>query len=329
MSPIYRKPFFLLLVLVGSLFGCNVGAPTHEVIVEVSVAAEMDSAQAVLMRRLGNLGAMNIQPRVDGNRLTMAFSGIVDTSLLAATLTQQGDFFIGPCYTLAEIVNQWNSIYEPIAERVSKGMLPQSSARPPQNPLEACVFPISEPEQAGYDVMMRGCQLCITQPNDTAIITAYLRDSIVRSLLPHDLRLLWMPFFGSHSVEGRTVLSSLMSLRMDSESESVISQKHIKSAAYSVFQETNSRSILMELTEEGVTRWSRFTTDNVGRQIAAVLDNHVLMCPTVNEGLLGPSMEIFGSLYTEKELRQMSALLYGGPLPCAIRMVSYQSLVSE
>ncbi|MBP2335179.1 preprotein translocase subunit SecD [Saccharothrix coeruleofusca] len=64
----------------------------------------------------------------------------------------------------------------------------------------------------------------------------------------------------------------------------------------------------------GGEKWGKFTSANVGQQVAVVLDSQVVSAPNINEAILGGSTQISGQ-FTQREADQLANVLKYGSLP--------------
>ena len=84
-----------------------------------------------------------------------------------------------------------------------------------------------------------------------------------------------------------------------------------------------SPSVSMTMNAEGANKWARLTKDNIGKQIAIVLDGTVYSYPTVNGEITGGSSEITGNFDME-EATDLTNVLKSGKLPAPATIVQEQ-----
>ncbi|MEU5697108.1 protein translocase subunit SecD [Actinosynnema sp. NPDC020468] len=70
----------------------------------------------------------------------------------------------------------------------------------------------------------------------------------------------------------------------------------------------------LSFKSEGGSKWGKFTSANVGQQVAVVLDSEVVSAPNINEAILGGSTQISGQ-FTQKEADSLANVLKYGSLP--------------
>jgi len=94
----------------------------------------------------------------------------------------------------------------------------------------------------------------------------------------------------------------------------------VKSA--SVGQDPTTAQIEVSITMDavGTKKWADFTTANVGKQVAIVLDGVVKSAPVVNEPITGGQTAISGS-FTAEDAKNLKTVLETGALPVTLEPV--------
>ena len=77
--------------------------------------------------------------------------------------------------------------------------------------------------------------------------------------------------------------------------------------------ENNRPAVSFTLNSEGARKFGAVTTQNIGRQLAIVLDGRVQSAPTI-EGRITTDGVIYGS-FTQQEVQNLSLILRSGALP--------------
>jgi preprotein translocase subunit SecD len=80
--------------------------------------------------------------------------------------------------------------------------------------------------------------------------------------------------------------------------------------------EYNMPAVSFSLNSEGASKFSRATTDNVGRMLAIVLDNQVMSAPRI-EGPIDREGRITGT-FSQQEANDLALVLRSGALPAAL-----------
>ena len=81
--------------------------------------------------------------------------------------------------------------------------------------------------------------------------------------------------------------------------------------------------VSMTMNAEGANIWARMTKDNIGRQIAIVLDGMVYSYPVVNTEITGGSSQITGNFDLE-EAEDLANVLKSGKLPAPATIIQEQ-----
>jgi SecD/SecF fusion protein len=84
-------------------------------------------------------------------------------------------------------------------------------------------------------------------------------------------------------------------------------------------------ALVISLNAEGARTFSRLTRDNVGRQLAIVIDGVVYSDPFVNAEIAGGRFMIDAHL-TEGEANMLASVLKSGPLPVSCRVVNISQM---
>ncbi len=82
-------------------------------------------------------------------------------------------------------------------------------------------------------------------------------------------------------------------------------------------QRTQEPIISFRFNQTGARKFGRFTSQNVNRPFAIVLDNHVLSAPNILEPILGGSGQISGG-FTAETANQLAIQLKSGALPAKL-----------
>jgi len=83
--------------------------------------------------------------------------------------------------------------------------------------------------------------------------------------------------------------------------------------------ELNLPAVSFTLNSEGVTKFSRVTGENVGRQLAIVLDGQVASAPRIESRIAQPEARITGS-FTNQEVQDLVLTLNSGALPASLEL---------
>jgi preprotein translocase subunit SecD len=90
-------------------------------------------------------------------------------------------------------------------------------------------------------------------------------------------------------------------------------------------QRTHEPIITFRFNQSGARTFGNFTTQNVGRPFAIVLDDKVLSAPVIREPILGGSGQISGS-FTVDSANKLAVQLRSGALPAKLTIVEERTV---
>jgi preprotein translocase subunit SecD len=96
----------------------------------------------------------------------------------------------------------------------------------------------------------------------------------------------------------------------------MVTGRDLRSARPSV-DENNLPMVAFSLNSEGVAKFSRATTENVGRSLAIVLDGQVVSAPRIETAITTSDARITGR-FTQQEVTDLSLVLRSGALPASM-----------
>lgn len=142
-------------------------------------------------------------------------------------------------------------------------------------------------------------------------------DSIINSeeamdMLPSGIRLLW-----SHSPENYGYNFYLLYALREADASNI--RQYITDAAAEC-DEIMGWYVSMKFNNEGAEIFERLTRDNIGRELAIVLDGKVLSAPRVMDRITGGNVQITGN-YDEATCKMLAAILMGGTLPWDCKVI--------
>ncbi|MFI4983932.1 MAG: protein translocase subunit SecD [Rickettsiales bacterium] len=108
------------------------------------------------------------------------------------------------------------------------------------------------------------------------------------------------------------------------ESRALLSGEHLVDAQAGV-DEYSRPVVNFKFNSIGAKIFGDISTQNVGRQLAIVLDNKVISAPNINEPILGGSGRISGS-FTILEANELALLLRAGALPVPLHVAEERTV---
>ena len=164
-----------------------------------------------------------------------------------------------------------------------------------------------------------GPVLGLCRASDTAEVNSMLALKQVAELFPRELRFKWTvkPINPNDKVLYYQLIAIKCSNR---DGRAPLSGDVITDARDDFSQYSASSTVSMKMNAEGSKIWARLTKENIGREIAIVLDNYVYSFPTVNTEITGGSSEISGN-FTPEEAKDLANVLKSGKMPAPARII--------
>ena len=317
---------------------------TDEQVIEV-IRAESESAISnsfnVLRNRIDRFGVTqpNIQKLGNTGRILVELPGVKEPErvrkLLQGTAslefwatydnTEIEGFLSEANSVLAEILAVQEPVEEVAAEQTAEGddLLAAElqnnandaalEAELKRNPL----FAVLQPSGA------RG-NACIGYAHyaDTAAINKYLAMPQIKSLFPPEFKPMWgvkaSPFF-----EGGNVFELVAIKASSRDGKAPLDGGSVTDARVQYGNTGGNPEVSMTMNAEGANTWARLTKDNIGKQIAIVLDGMVYSYPTVQNEISGGSSQITGN-FTLEEAEDLANVLKSGKLPAPATIIQEQ-----
>ncbi len=184
-----------------------------------------------------------------------------------------------------------------------------------KNPLYAYLRPsYYQNEQGGYQPA-QSARVGVAAIKDTARINAMLRK--VKDIFPRDLRLAW-----EVKPDPRTPdVLGLIALKASTRDGSAALGGDVIVDARQDFDQNGKVSVDLQMNSQGAKIWKRLTGENVGRQIAIVLDGYVYSYPVVNGEIPNGRSSISGGGMTVEEAKDLANILKAGKLPASAHIV--------
>src|SRR5258705_13138194 len=102
-----------------------------------------------------------------------------------------------------------------------------------------------------------------------------------------------------------------------------VTGRHLRNARPSL-DENNRPAVSFTLNTEGGRKFGKVSGENIGRQLAIILDGRVQSAPTL-EGRITTDGRISGS-FTPEEVQNLSLILRSGALPATLTYLSEQTI---
>ncbi len=184
------------------------------------------------------------------------------------------------------------------------------------------IFQPIPPQQDASGRMSYAPNLGYISARDTATFSEYMSIESVKSQFPGNVKIAFgvpelndkgqksdiLPVYGLKTIEGSD------KARLEGDAVQQASQD---------YDDRGRPAIKMAMTKQGERIWGEFTTNNVGRAIAIVLDNVVYSAPNVINPITTGNTEISGN-FTIEEAQDLANILQSGKLPAPAKIVQEQ-----
>ena len=312
---------------------------TDAQVIEV-IRGEAESAISnsfnVLRNRIDRFGVTqpNIQKLGNSGRILVELPGVKEPERVRKLLQGTASLEFWATYDAAEIepflmeanatlaellaaeeetpaVEEAEAEQDVLAEELQQNEAEADAALAKQNPL----FSVLQPSGA------RG-NACIGYAHyaDTAKVNKYLSMPQIKGLFPPEFKPMWTVKGSKWAGENIFELVAIKSTSRDGKAPldgGVVTDARVQ------YGNNGSPEVSMSMNAEGANTWARMTKDNIGRQIAIVLDGMVYSYPTVQSEIAGGSSQITGD-FTVEESEDLANVLKSGKLPAPATIIQEQ-----
>ena len=285
---------------------------TDEQVVSV-LKKEAESAVSnsfnVLRNRIDRFGVTqpNIQQVGNSGKILIELPGVKDPERVRKLLQGTASLEFWPTFTANEI--DLYAADRALAERIAKG-----DSTDVANPLLSILHP------SGYNNACLGFAAAV----DTATISNYL--NLVADELPVGFRGMWTVKPSEYIKEGSYY--ELVAIKANtSDGRAPLDGGCVTNAEveYGSARQGGSGnpSVSMRMNAEGASVWARLTKENIGKQIAIVLDGLVYSYPNVQNEITGGNSSITGQ-FDVQEAQDLANVLQSGKLPAPATIIQEQ-----
>ena len=182
-----------------------------------------------------------------------------------------------------------------------------------QNPLYAVLQPSGAKGNA-----------CIGYANyaDTAKVNKYLSMPQIKALFPREFKPMWT-VKASQWIPGDNIFELVAIKATSRDGKAVLDGGAVTDARVQYGNTGGNPEVSMSMNAEGANTWARMTKENIGKQIAIVLDGMVYSYPTVQSEIAGGSSQITGN-FTLEEAEDLANVLKSGKLPAPATIIQEQ-----
>ena len=279
-------------------------------VIRAEAKSAVDNSFNVLRNRIDRFGVTqpNIQQVGNSGKILIELPGVKDPERVRKLLQGTASLEFWPTYQGNEV-----DLYA-VDARVSEILRNLGDSTAVANPL----FQVLSP--SGWNNACIG----FAQGVDTVKVNQYL--AMASDVLPAGFRGLWS-VKPSDLVKG-TNLYELVAIKVNSRDGKAPLDGGVVTDARVNFNGAQqggngAPSVSMTMNAEGASIWARLTKDNIGKQVAIVLDGLVYSYPTVNTEITGGSSEITGN-FDVQEAEDLANVLKSGKLPAPATIIQEQ-----
>jgi SecD/SecF fusion protein len=145
-----------------------------------------------------------------------------------------------------------------------------------------------------------------------------MRMEQIKSIFPRNMIFRW----GANAVDEDGNFFQLFALKVTSRDGQAPLDGDVVTDARQGFGQNRATSVVnMSMNAEGAKIWARMTRENVGKQVAIVLDDYVQSAPNVQSEIPSGRTEITGQ-YSVNEAKDLANMLKSGKMPAPAIIVS-------
>jgi SecD/SecF fusion protein len=173
-----------------------------------------------------------------------------------------------------------------------------------------CIFP----GQRRKCLPSEGSAIGYAAIKDTARVNRMLRS--VNDVFPRNLKMAWTVKPQPNAPD----MLELVALKVTTRDGMAPLTGEVIIDARQDYSQLGQVEVTMNMNAEGARTWRRLTGDNIGRQIAIVLDGYVYSAPRVNDEIPSGRSSISGN-FTIQEGQDLANILKSGKMPAPARIV--------
>ena len=318
---------------------------TDEQVIEV-IRAESESAISnsfnVLRNRIDRFGVTqpNIQKLGNSGRILVELPGVKEPERVRKLLQGTASLEFWTTYTNEEIegyLGEANARLAEILNTEEAAPVAEAAETAEEDSLLAAELKQAEADAAAEAEMLKQNPLfSVLQPSgarghacigyahyaDTATINKYFAMPQIKQLFPPEFKPMWT--VKASAMDPNENIFELVAIKASSrDGKAPLDGGVVTDARVQYGDASGSPQVSMTMNAEGANVWARLTKDNIGRQIAIVLDGMVYSYPNVQNEISGGSSQITGD-FTLEEAEDLANVLKSGKLPAPATIIQEQ-----
>ncbi|MBR0500840.1 MAG: protein translocase subunit SecDF [Bacteroidales bacterium] len=328
----------------------NKSKATNEEIISLlkdEAKSAIDNSYQVVERRVNQFGVAqpNIQKVAGTGRILVELPGVKEPERVRKLLQGTASLEFWETYTSQELQPYLQELNETIRQQIEalESSEPAAEEQPKADKVEKSDNSIEaeleaadqENDEVSEDIMKKlnplfsrlqmlggnSALLGIAHYRDTAQINTWIAEN--RTLFPGD----FVPAWSFKAFEGEGLIPDtyyeLVALKSHVGKGPALDGKYIASASVNYNQMTGAPEVSMAMNSKGAIEWENITGENIGKQIAIVMDNQVYSYPNVQSKISGGNSSISGH-FTQQDADDLANVLKSGKLSTPARIVQEQ-----
>ena len=327
--------------------GITVNSTNAEVldVIKDETNSAIDRSYQILRTRIDRFGVAqpNIQKLENSGRILVELPGIKDPKRVRKLLQGTAQLEFWETYNFTELYNffdeankrlaEINKANEELEEKVEEtksedepALLANDSLKAQEEAMEEmrANFPIYNyltpsyyQNEMGQTYPAQTARVGMALVKDTANINRMLKQ--VKNIFPRDVRFAWC-VKPNVSPDGSQEYIDLVALKTSRDNKAALGGEVIVDARQD-YDQNGRVEVTIQMNSEGAKAWKRLTGENIGRQVAIVLDNYVYSYPVVNDEIPSGRSSISGGDMTVEEAQDLANILKAGKLPAPARIL--------
>ncbi len=297
-------------------------------VLQEKYSSAIDAAINVLKTRIDRFGvvAPNVQ-RIEGQgRILVELPGVTEPQRVRELLQRSANLQFWRTYTYDEIVSDLVDANNRLTAMANGNDLTPADTAASEADSTAVETPAATDVEdvlfSKLNLTNRGTIVGYARRADLDKIDEMLEEAHKQKVIREDLMLLWGNSPVKNPQTGKeTDIYELYAIRGNRNALPDLGGEVVTSARSEVRNDLgqNRPVVTMTMNDEGARKWARLTGDNIGRNIAIVLDGVVYSAPNVNNEITGGRSEISGA-FTVDETTDLANVLNSGRMEASVEI---------
>ena len=308
-------------------------------VIRESADAAISNSFNVLRNRIDRFGVTqpNIQKLGNSGRILVELPGVKEPERVRKLLQGTASLEFWETYSFGEIEMYLNEANAALAEVLAaEEEAAEEVAATEGEDLLAAELKQAEAEKVNAAAVKQNPLFAVLQPtgmrdnacigyihySDTALVNKYFAMEQVKGVFPPEFRAMWTVKPSQFFPDGNVF--ELVAIKVaTSDGKAKIDGDEVTDARVQYGNTGGNPEVSMSMNAEGANVWARLTKENIGKQVAIVLDGMVYSYPTVQSEIAGGSSQITGN-FTLEEAEDLANVLKSGKLPAPATIIQEQ-----